>query len=86
MGENSEEGGKLSPEMSEINAILGSNGYADMWRLMDVWLVIQVKQLDCIFNWRLQVTCTSPLSPPFHFCFFLRVTLFTRKDSEEGSK
>ena len=38
--------------IGEVNEIL--RGYDDMWALMDVWLVIQVKQLDCIYEWRLQ--------------------------------
>ena len=29
-------------------------GYSEMWSLMDIWLVIQVKELDCIYKWRLQ--------------------------------
>ena len=38
--------------IGEVNEIL--RGYDDMWALMDAWLVIQVKQLDCIYEWRLQ--------------------------------
>ena len=37
-----------------MNAFLRDKDYDKMWKLMDAWLVIQVKELDCIYNWRLQ--------------------------------
>jgi D-glycerate 3-kinase len=40
--------------ITEVNAFLKEKDYDKMWKLMDAWLVIQVKELDCIYNWRLQ--------------------------------
>lgn len=40
--------------IAEVNSFLKEKRYNKMWQLMDAWLVIQVKELDCIYNWRLQ--------------------------------
>ena len=43
---------KIHGGITEVNSFL--KGYDEMWKLMDIWLIIQVKQLDCIYKWRLQ--------------------------------
>mmetsp|Transcript_4507 Transcript_4507/g.13348 ORF Transcript_4507/g.13348 Transcript_4507/m.13348 type:complete len:408 (-) Transcript_4507:120-1343(-) len=44
--------GEVHSGIPEVNKYL--DRYAEMWSLMDIWLIIQVKQLDCIYSWRLQ--------------------------------
>ena len=47
-------GSEVHSGIPEINAFLKQGGYDKMWELMDAWLIIQVKDLECIFKWRLQ--------------------------------